>query len=538
MIEKIQLPALYSVAILSQIRQLDFLKTSSIVESVCSDRQSVEAIPEYLISIIPQISGFEANFLCLKSQKRLRAALEKAEQWFSSGVRVCLTKQNEKLKSIIDYCDLVFTFGDIGILNSTLAMIVNSRVSRTISPDTPWVLKTIGLANFAFKNRWTLISSCGTIPYLLVSWLAKGKSAIIILDSPLPLMSDERTRQQFTHEFLNIFDAEKTLFISEFGTGVLPSATQRMRKRDVMAVTLADVLMPCEVRRDGNMEQLIMSERVKGKIMFRDKIRCAQESTTNQVARNSETISEEFKSIVAARPSVPKKTCLENKTKVFPETIHPENDFTDYFFHYTRACFGPWPGQSWADYLYELTENALGSGHEALDTLRRILKERRIRASGRWIRGAHQVVSFTERLPEEFNMICKWRRGLMRKTFEPFGIAVRKTELIKRGAIKASYGSDEHYNNMTEEMKPFFQKSSSSCADWSMEKEWRLLGDLDLDNLNQSDWFAIVPNFKDLNKLVNTFQTEGLRVLVFRNSIHDKTGKLAQSKSNELFTVS
>ena len=519
-----QLAALYSVALLSQIGKLDHLKTSSIVQSVCVDCQSVADVPEYLISRIPTVAGFEGNLPCLRNQRGLEEALGKAEQWFASGVRVCLTRQNQKLQSITDCCGVVFTFGDIGILENTLAMIVNSRVSRKICSDTPWVVKTIGLANYATKNKWTLVSSCGSIPYLLVSWLATGTPTVIVLDSALPFMGSERIRENFAQEFMNIFDIEKTLFISQFGIGVLPNTGRRMMNRDAMAVSIADVLLPCEVRPDGNMAKLIMSGRAKGKIVIHNE--------------NCETTSKSRKTNEASLPWASPKIRFNKSDDFFPESAHPENPFVDYFFHYTRACFGPWPGQSWADYLDEVTVNEVGSQHEAVDALRRILKEKRIRASGRWIRGAYQVVSFTERPPEEFDIICKWRRGLMRKTFEPCGIAVKRSVLIEKGVRKVTYGSDELFNKMTDEIKPYFQKASSSCAQWSREKEWRLIGDLKFNDLNQSDWFAMVPSLIDLDKLVKTFEAEEFRILVFENAVGEKAGNQSQSHTNKFVTIS
>ncbi len=518
------LAALYSVALLSQIGKLDHLKTSSIVQSVCVDCQSVADVPERLISLIPTVSGFEGNLPCLRNPRGLEAGLVKAEQWFASGVRVCLTRQNQKLQSITDCCGVVFTFGDIGILENTLAMIVNSRVSRKICSDTPWVVKTIGLADYATKNKWTLVSSCGSIPYLLVSWLAKGRSAVIVLDSTLPFMGSRRIRENFTQEFMNIFDIERTLFISQFGMGVLPNAGRRMMNRDAMAVSIADVLLPCEVRPDGNMAKLIMSARAKGKIIFHNE--------------KSETISNSCKTNDASLSWASRKIRFDKSADFFPKSAHPENPFADYFFHYTRACFGPWPGQSWADYLHELTVNDVGSQHEAVDALRRILKEKRIRASGTWIRGAYRVVSFTERPPEEFDIICKWRRGLMRKTFEPYGIAVKRSVLIKKGVRKVSYGSEELFKNMTDEIKPYFQKASSSCAEWSREKEWRLIGDLKFNNLHQSDWFAMVPSLIDLDHLVRTFEAEEFRILVFGNAVVEQAGNQSQSHTNKFVTIS
>ena len=325
-----QLAALYSVALLSQIGKLDHLKTSSIVQSVCVDCQSVADVPEYLISRIPTVAGFEGNLPCLRNQRGLEAALGMAEQWFTSGVRVCLTRQNQKLQSITDCCGVVFTFGDIGILENTLAMIINSRVSRRICSDSPWVVKTIGLANYATKNKWTLVSSCGSIPYLLVSWLAKRTSTVIVLDSALPFMGSERIQENFAQEFMNIFDIEKTLFISQFGMGVLPNAGWRMMNRDAMAVSIADVLLPCEIRPDGNMAKLIRSARARGEIIFHNE--------------NSETTSNSRKTNDESLPWASRKIRLDKSADFFPKSAHPENPFADYFFHYTRACFGPWPG--------------------------------------------------------------------------------------------------------------------------------------------------------------------------------------------------
>jgi hypothetical protein len=74
---------------------------------------------------------------------------------------------------------------------------------------------------------------------------------------------------------------------------------------------------------------------------------------------------------------------------------------------------------------------------------------------------------------------------------EPFGIAIRMDRLATCGARPAIYGDESVWEKLAEPDRPWFQLQTTRAGkrpiDWSREQEWRLLGDLWLDDLPRDD---------------------------------------------------
>ncbi len=168
-----------------------------------------------------------------------------------------------------------------------------------------------------------------------------------------------------------------------------------------------------------------------------------------------------------------------------------------FLFHYTRSCPGPWPGQSRCAWAEDLLHGKPWADHTALDTLWRILTERRLRACGRLIRGQIPVVSWTSVSPDDLAQLTRWNPALIRWTFEPYGVAVKRKVLKALGARPAVYAREADYPRIPEWERFRFQLDEPGKHSWKKEREWRLAGDLDLDALNANDWWAFVPTFNE-----------------------------------------
>lgn len=493
-----------------------------LVESVCLESVQVRAIPEYVDSRISKSKlNFPKNMRLAKNQGFTGSALNQAEKWLEKGVQIHLTRANSKLNSCGNLYGIIFSFGALKVLENPLAMILNSRISGEVGVNTPWLIKTIELTRYAVGQKWALVSSYGTIPYLMVSWLVRGAALIVVCDSLLPFMGNVEIEEKFRKEFSDIFDLETTLFLSGFTPGILPKPKQRRSIRDEIAGSISEIMLPCEMRPNGNMARILESALVQGKIMK------SIEHTAGAPDHHAE---EPSRPIVKSNPQNRVKKSPEIRGKEYSQDSNLSmvsgdksplifddqavNPTGDLLIHYTRACKGPWPGQSWSEYLKGLTRRDPDSSHNALETLRRILNEKRIRACDKWTRGSIPVVSFTERDPDEFHLICRWRRGLMRQNFEPYGIAFMKEALLDKGARKVIYGSEDNYKDMLGETKTFFQLSTSARVDWSEEQEWRLRGDLEFTDMKQNAWFAIVPNYDDAHSLLARAAPPDFRVFV------------------------
>ncbi len=190
--------------------------------------------------------------------------------------------------------------------------------------------------------------------------------------------------------------------------------------------------------------------------------------------------------------------------------------------HWTRECPGPWPGQSDEEYLVEMMVDPNARRRSVFDSLLRIVREQRLRASHRLVRGDTPVVSFTAQPLDAFVGLHRYQRHLGRWDFNPFGICLHREWLRQQGTRPVVYGDQRLWQQLAEEQRPFFQSSrvpagsqdpddsttkrlhsgasgsaghgdgrarlgdagrrddSSATTDWTLEEEWRYVGDMDL----------------------------------------------------------
>jgi hypothetical protein len=193
----------------------------------------------------------------------------------------------------------------------------------------------------------------------------------------------------------------------------------------------------------------------------------------------------------------------------------PEADGWVFLTHTTRACPGAWPGQSDDDYFDSLLDGRGDADHSALGTLIRIVTQRRLCASSRLIRGGHDVVSFTAVPLVELPSLHRYRGHLARWDFEPYGICLRREWLARRGARRVLYGGEAEWGVTPAADQPFFQcvreldrvtwsgGAPPDTIDWSAEREWRHLGDLDLSDITPNDVLLFVPTRDDARWLAS-----------------------------------
>jgi hypothetical protein len=188
--------------------------------------------------------------------------------------------------------------------------------------------------------------------------------------------------------------------------------------------------------------------------------------------------------------------------------LQPSASEWDFLTHYTREPDGPWPGEGRAAYLEWLACGPLDGRREAADALRRILSQGRILGSGRLMPSRTPMVSFTARPPEALADLMRWRRGLRRWTFRPYGIAVRREALAALGARPVRYVSEEELKRLSPAARKFAQKHAPPRADWSDEAEWRLPDDLDLTALPRAAVKILVPTTDEARAFAAEFGYE------------------------------
>jgi hypothetical protein len=111
--------------------------------------------------------------------------------------------------------------------------------------------------------------------------------------------------------------------------------------------------------------------------------------------------------------------------------------------------------------------------------------------------GNQGVVSWTSRPPQELDAIRHWNTALIRWTFEPYGLAVKRSVLRRLGASPAIYAASEVYENLPQRERFRFQVHDPPRCSWKNEREWRLPGDLKLSDLAPDDAFLFMPALAD-----------------------------------------
>jgi len=147
-----------------------------------------------------------------------------------------------------------------------------------------------------------------------------------------------------------------------------------------------------------------------------------------------------------------------------------------------------------------------GADHSALAALWRIARSGRLLASSEFVRGETPVVSWTAVPLSELGTLRTYRSHLGRWDFEPYGICIRREWLEGRGARPVQYGDDPLWDALPADDRPFFQKRESHTAsgkriDWTVEQEWRHVGDMELGELPADAALLFVPSEAEARQL-------------------------------------
>ncbi|MDA1050601.1 MAG: hypothetical protein O3C40_08985 [Planctomycetota bacterium] len=185
----------------------------------------------------------------------------------------------------------------------------------------------------------------------------------------------------------------------------------------------------------------------------------------------------------------------------------PSSGDWQWLTHSTRAQSDGWPDQCRSDYLDELLLNRAPSDHSAFAAIRRIVTMQRLVATSRIIRGNTEVVCLTAVPLADLPQLRSFRSHLARWDFEPYGICIRRDWLERRRCLPVRYGDDSLWESMAPQDRPLFQVQTSRShrsgreIDWSIEREWRHVGDVDLGELPSDAGLIFVPTRAEAEQL-------------------------------------
>ncbi len=174
-----------------------------------------------------------------------------------------------------------------------------------------------------------------------------------------------------------------------------------------------------------------------------------------------------------------------------------------YLIHCTRSRRGPWPDQSIAQFHDELLHRPWKSQPTVLESLSRILQQRRLIATNTLRRGNAATVCFSGNSIDDLLAMRRFRSHLARWDWEPYGIMIEREWLVQHGAKQVSYIDRATAKKRTDEELAFCQitSSESGSIDWREEHEWRSPGDLRLSSIPFSKAIVFVATLAEAIEL-------------------------------------
>lgn len=483
---------------------------SRVISHVCPfDIESLPAATDALQKAFPAAGVTMPRGFRVSARSRNRSA-ELARTWLKQGISVVTADQiRSPAATEHPIPGILYVKGDGSLLKKPSACILNSRTPRAVGPTDTWVQGCKMLFQSVERNRWVPVSSYGRLPYELVARMAyaKGLPIIVACMDVLPFMELPERAAQFREQFRDLFTWKRALFVSPFPPGRVPRAPERATQRDHLVAALSWRILAGEVRPQGTMEHLLQIAARRGiPVEKASELGIGQDSSEtcsvlpnlDSCVRRNDGILPHFPDEGVVEHSKPRTKEHDPKERPGPVGAYQALPLAnwpprgEWLVHYTRACPGPWPEQTLGDYCQTLIDGRPSSAHSAFHTLLRILEERKIRSSRRLIRGAFPCVSFTECLPDEVRNLIKWRAALIRWSFEPYGIAMRRKALEALNVRPAKYGDEASFRSLSEHDKHLFQLQKEQGEAWSLEREWRVLGDVDLDRIPANDLLVVV----------------------------------------------
>ena len=335
-------------------------------------------------------------------------------------------------------------------------LLLNSAQSKDPLGSDPWIHGTLKAVSCLAEHENTILCSTDPSPWSLVTYLA-GKTDMYI---ELIVKAKENTAGFYKYErLLNEYALEKSrttpLFLGIESRG---RPKRIWQERDRFALGHAGVVYPVSIRPGGRLDTLLSAGGFGAEVRndFRIEWTAGKLKThKNYAGRN-----------------------------VYP--FPPGN----WLVHWTRASQGPWPGEKAWEFYRDLLARPGIYVRSAGETLIRIIADRKIRGSSLRLPSGASAVAFTSLKAENAVQLMRWRKRFVQYTFEPYGIGIKYDAIKNMGVRRVEYEN-------TPSGAPadrLFSQSPGKRGDWTIEKEWRVRGDLPLNGIDRDDIIVIVPD--------------------------------------------
>ena len=361
-------------------------------------------------------------------------------------------------------------------LNSRRCVLLLSRLPKRSCAEEEWLQFVREAVDWAGKQNYTIVSSVGMMGWEYVTWYAANRGIPIWIVLPPDRLSGTLGNIESIISRLEL-DETRASCLQPLSEGNLPKA-YIMHLRDRVTFNLAHERMPIALR--------------KG-------------SSWNRLTQNAVGVNRQFETKYPVRSKPGWVNLKEGCSNPLEDTG------VEYLIHWTRGVYGPWPGESHADYFRELTNTNTGNPRDGYNTLNQIVMSGVIRGEGRMIREGEPTISFTASAPAETMKRLSYRAALGHWNYEPYGIAIPKSLLADIGAKPVIYGDNDRFEELNVEEKPYFQFSGRNTSqtgqndtppekNWVTENEWRLIGDFDFSSISEHI-FLLLPNRSEAEQM-------------------------------------
>lgn len=297
---------------------------------------------------------------------------------------------------------------------------------------------------------------------------------------------------------------------------VSPDAALNSLDRDRLLIREANEVLVLGIRPHGNIQQLLMERLQAGRagVVLIDRPHLQSDALRRELVALGATL---WSPAPAEMAPLPNATAIHATTALLADpqpslltlAALPTAEKETFLTHTTRACPGPWPEQSLDEYLDHLLEAHPDAEHSPLNTLLRIVGQRRLIASSRTIRGGYPMVSFTAVPLHELPTLRHFSKHRYRWDFEPYAISIRRDVLVSAGAQPVIYGDETRWADLNAAQRPYFQlhhphkqeAAPGPHRDWTLEQEWRHPGDLNLADLPHTSVMVLVPDTAAARKI-------------------------------------
>lgn len=341
--------------------------------------------------------------------------------------------------------------GDLTLLTWPAATVLNSRQSRYPCGAEEWVRSTVRAASWAAREGFCLLAGVDLATWELSAAVASDALGAVILLAGVPANWPSSRVQGRLDDFAAQFN------LSHQAALVIPyresprSPKEQWPLRDRWIAEHADLLLPVSLREGGSLESLL--------------------STVIEDSRIDDRFRTAYSPRRHAFPALPDVETAKESLR---------DDWEGWALHFTRSHAGPWPDETRLDYYRALQASEEVPPRLALATLGHILVTGHIYGSSRHMPLGRPAVGFTQLPPWEALQLMGWRRRYAEPSSEPYGIAVRSERLLKLGAKEVRYGSVEEAKTLAASERLFFQTVDPEGHDWSVERELRHPGGLQL----------------------------------------------------------